>query len=100
MAVQIVMTLVFLVLGIVFALGKGAFLIAGYNTMSKEEKAGYDEKKLLKNMSLMMFSCAVCTAVGLIGEIIDAHWLVTLSFLLIVPCLVFFLIRINRESRR
>ncbi len=88
----------FLALGILFASGKGAFLIAGHNTTSKEEKARYDEKKLLKTMSRMMFSFAVCTAIGLIGEILKAKWLVTLGFVLIVPCLVFFLIRVNKNS--
>ena len=42
---QGVMTFIFLVLGIVFALGKGAFLIAGYNVMSKEEKADMMRKR-------------------------------------------------------
>lgn len=39
---------IFLALGIVFLCGKGAFLIAGYNTASKEEKAKYDEKILAR----------------------------------------------------
>ena len=42
--VHLVVAGIFLVLGTVFAFGKGAFLIAGYNTASAEEKAKYDEK--------------------------------------------------------
>lgn len=34
--------------------GKGSFLIAGYNTASKEEKERYDEKKLCRVMGLCM----------------------------------------------
>lgn len=34
--------------------GKGSFLIAGYNTASKEEKERYDEKKLCRVMGLGM----------------------------------------------
>ena len=34
----------FIVLGIIFLSGKGADLIAGYNTASPEEKASIDEK--------------------------------------------------------
>ncbi|MFQ9922372.1 MAG: DUF3784 domain-containing protein [Beduini sp.] len=34
------------IMTIVFLLGKGGFLIAGYNTASAEEKTQYDEKKL------------------------------------------------------
>jgi O-antigen/teichoic acid export membrane protein len=32
--------------------GKGGWLISGYNTMSKEEKAKYDEKKLCRWVGL------------------------------------------------
>ena len=46
--VNIVIALMFLLLGTVFMRGKGAFLIVGYNTSSKEEKAKYDEKALCR----------------------------------------------------
>ena len=36
------------IISIVLLSGKGAFLIAGYNTSSNEKKAKYDEKKLCK----------------------------------------------------
>ena len=49
---------VFIIFGIIIALmivmsvfllnGKGAFLIAGYNTMSKKRKALYDEKAMCR----------------------------------------------------
>lgn len=40
----------FAVISIAFFMGKGSFLIAGYNTASKQEKEKYDEKKLLRVM--------------------------------------------------
>ena len=46
-----VLWVVFVVLGLlslVMLSGRGAFLIAGYNTASEEEKAKYDEKKLCR----------------------------------------------------
>ena len=100
MVMQAIITLMLVGLGILFALGKGAFLIAGYNTMSEKEKARYDEKKLMKNMSLMMFCCAACTTVGLIGTIINRHWLVNLGFILMAPCVLYFIIRVNTKSLR
>ena len=100
MVTQAIITLMLIGFGILFALGKGAFLIAGYNTMSAEERAKYDEKKLMKNMSLMMFSCAACTGVGLIGSIIKQPGLVNLGFILMVPCVLYFIIRVNTKSRR
>ena len=58
LAVFLVITALFVVLGIIFASGKGANLIAGYNTASREEKAQTNEKKLLKAMSVLMFVLA------------------------------------------
>ena len=40
------LVLLFLILGILLWNGKGAFLIAGYNTSSKEEQSKYNEKAL------------------------------------------------------
>lgn len=44
----IAMASVFLAISIFLFLGKGSWLIAGYNTAFSEEKAKYDEKKLCK----------------------------------------------------
>lgn len=48
------MTILFLILTIVFLMGKGGFLIAGYNTASAKEKARYDEKKMCRVMGVSM----------------------------------------------
>ena len=49
-----------LILGVIFLKGKGAFLIAGYNTASKAEKEKIDEKKLCRYMGRLMFALAGC----------------------------------------
>ena len=36
------------ILSVVLLFGKGSFLIAGYNMLSKERKAQYDEKRLCR----------------------------------------------------
>lgn len=100
MKAQIIAALLFLILGIVFACGKGTFLIAGYNTLPEEKKARYDARKILRDMSRMMFSCVGCMVVGILGSIVDAPWLAALGIVLTAPVIVFFLIRINRESKR
>ena len=48
MIICLILAILFLVLSIFLFNGKGAFLIAGYNTMSKEKKNNFDEKKLCK----------------------------------------------------
>ena len=53
MIVLILVEVMFITLSVLFFMGKGKNLIAGYNTMSKEEKEKYDEKKLLRSMGFM-----------------------------------------------
>lgn len=60
LVIRLLVAASFLALGIVFSRGKGTSLIAGYNTASPEEKAKYDEKKLCKAMSRLMFVLALC----------------------------------------
>lgn len=43
-----ILILTFLIMGILLLMGKGSWLIAGYNTMSEKEKKKYDEKKMCK----------------------------------------------------
>ncbi|KAA1036922.1 DUF3784 domain-containing protein [Macrococcus equipercicus] len=45
--ILIIIILLFLIpLAVMFSMEKGAMLIAGYNTMSKDQQSQYDEKKL------------------------------------------------------
>lgn len=57
---------IFVILTVVFLLGQGSGLVAGYNTASKEEQEKYDKKKLCKVVgcgmaviSIMLFVMAV-----------------------------------------
>ena len=49
----------FVFLGILFFFGKGKFLIAGYNTLTKEQKERINTKALTKLVSLLMFVAAL-----------------------------------------
>lgn len=59
MVTFIILGIAFVALGITFFLGKGSFLIAGYNTLDQQEKAKYSEKRLMKCMSAFCFSMTV-----------------------------------------
>jgi membrane protein YdbS with pleckstrin-like domain len=41
--------------------GKGAFLIAGYNTMSKEKQAKYDVKAMCRSVGRFLLWTVCCT---------------------------------------
>ena len=53
----IILALLFLILAICLFLGHGAWLIAGYNTMSPEEQQKYDKKKVCRATGIVCFAC-------------------------------------------
>lgn len=57
--ITLVIGLLFIVMGIALFCGKGSWLIAGYNTMSPQEKEKYDEKKLCKAASVVCVLCSL-----------------------------------------
>lgn len=54
MIVNICLSILFIVLAVIFLMGKGDMLIAGYNTASKEERQKVNIKRLRLLMALMM----------------------------------------------
>ena len=97
---MVIALLMLLALAVLFALGKGGFLIAGWNVMSPEERARYDEKKVYRNMSAMMFSCALCLAIMLLGKATEIEALKWTGALLILPCVIFFAVRVNTAGKK
>jgi hypothetical protein len=55
------------VLSAILLSGRGAFLVAGYNTSSKEQKEKYDGKKLSRTAGVMLSVITVATALFLFG---------------------------------
>lgn len=88
LAIHCGMILLFLLLGLVFSRGKGAFLIAGYNTASKAERAKYDEKALCCFMGKLMFALAGAWAPIALSALLDRMWLLWLGLgLFLAVCL-------------
>jgi len=51
--------LILFILGISIILGKGSWMISGYNTMSKEEKANCNIKKISRAVGIFLLIMAV-----------------------------------------
>lgn len=60
------LVIIFGVISIIFFSGKGGFLIAGYNTSSKEEKKKYNEKKLCMVMGCLSTFITILLVIQLI----------------------------------
>lgn len=95
--INIIVTVSFVLLGLYFSTGKGGFLIAGYNTSSKEAKAKINESKLCKFMSKFMFILAACWLLITLGQIVKI--LLKLGIVLFIAATIFSLIYMNTGDR-
>ena len=98
--VNIFIIVLFILLGLLFARGKGAGLIAGYNTMSAREKEKYDKKKLCKAMAKLMFALAACWAVLAAGIISQVKWLHWAGMILFFAAAIVGVILMNKNDER
>ena len=87
------------VLGLVIRSGKGAFLIAGYNTASKEEKEKTDEKKLCKAVGNLLLGLAVCWILPTVGMAIEKMWIVWVGFALTTMVCIIGVVYMNTGDR-
>ena len=90
---------VFVVLGLVFRKGKGAFLIAGYNTASKATKETIDESKLCRYISRLMFVLAGCWLIITSCELFGKIWLLWIGLALFLVSIIIGVIYINTGGR-
>ncbi len=91
----VIITIVVLVIcGIIFAFGKGDFLIAGYNTASKKEKEKYNKKRLTGCMSVFCFANAIVIAV--MGYVDSDEFALSVGLPLIILLIVLLSLCINK----
>ena len=89
----------FAALGLVFASGRGAGLISGYNTASAEEKARYDEKKLCAAMAKLMFALALCWLLAAFGALFHATILIWIGQALFLVAVIVGVVLLNTGNR-
>jgi len=71
----------FIVLGVFLLNGKGAFLIAGYNTLSDRDKAKYDTKALCRAVGWLLISMAVLGLLFPLASVFESSWLFLVTFI-------------------
>ena len=101
-AVTAPLTLLFLVFGILLWNGKCAFLIAGYNTSSKEEKSRYNEKALCRFVAKLMFFCAICMLLFFLAPYVGTWlmWLTQAVMLIVIIAAVIYANTGNRFKKK
>ncbi|MBB6452513.1 uncharacterized membrane protein YgdD (TMEM256/DUF423 family) [Salirhabdus euzebyi] len=95
----IIVIVLFIVFGIFLSVGKGAFLIAGYNTMPKEEKEKYDTVALCKFMGKMMFVLSFSMVFWVLSDLLEKVWLFVLGIVLFITTVIFILFYTNTGNR-
>ena len=88
-----------LILAVYLSQGKGAFLIAGYNTMPKEEKAKYDEVALCKFMGKVLYGICFSLVLLSLSEWLEIPALLWMGIALMIGLIVFTLVYSNTGNR-
>lgn len=91
--------LLLVILGLYLLQGKGAWLIAGYNTMPKEDKAKYDETALCKATGKLILGVAFSTVLLVTGDFFNNSILLIAGIGITVFIILFSVIYINTGSR-
>jgi len=99
MVFEICVILLLIVLGILQLNGKGAFLIAGFNTKSYEEQEKYNITALSKFMGIMMFWLAFSMVFWVLSDLFRVHFLFIVGMVLFVCIILFMLIYMNTNNR-
>ena len=94
-----VLSLVFIVMGIVLLSGHGSWMIAGYNTMSKEEKGKIDGVALCKFMGKIILPVGITMPSLFIGDMLDTKWFAIGFGVLTVGLVVFAVVYANTGNR-
>ncbi|MBF8153030.1 DUF3784 domain-containing protein [Exiguobacterium sp. TBG-PICH-001] len=97
--VYFVILIPLLVFAIVLSKGKGASLLAGYNTLSESKKQDYDEVALCQFMGKIMYG--VCFSILLIAgsELFEYQSLFSLGVMLLFILIVFAVVYSNTNDR-
>lgn len=90
-----IICLIFIVLGVAISKYKCYWLISGYNTQSKEEKARVDIEKVAKHMGRM---CYLIAFIIFIGAIVSDYFEISIiPFVIILIIIIFgYLIYLQR----
>ena len=84
-----VIAALFIVLAVIFLMGKGDKLIAGYNTLSEEERKGITIHRLRILMAIVsVFTTCFCILLSFIGEDLKSILAATFLFIIITFIIV------------
>lgn len=96
---SLIVLIPFLFFAILLSKGKGASLLAGYNTMSDSEKAQYDEVALCKFMGKIMYGISFSILLFALSEVLENQILFIIGLILLLTFIIFALMYSNTRNR-
>lgn len=91
--------ILFAVLGYLIKYKKWSWLIAGYNTSSKEAKEKYNIEALNNSVGNLFFLIGGIISSAYLGELLDLDWILSLRRALIIVVSLGAIIYLNTSSR-
>ena len=90
-----------IILAIFLINGKGSFLIAGYNTMSKHRKEKYDKFALCRFTGWLLIVISVCIFILFLGIYFQKSWLTYcgIGLIIVVPICAAIYMNISKHFR-
>ena len=95
----LIISIPFFILAINLSKGKGASLLAGYNTLSDSEKAQYDEVALCKFMGRMMYGITFSIFLFSLSEMLENKVIFIIGLILLLSLITFSLVYSNTGNR-
>ena len=96
---SLIISIPFLIFAIILSKGKGASLLAGYNTMPDSEKAQYDEVAMCKFMGKIMYGISFSTLLFALSELLENQIIFIIGLILFLSLIIFALVYSNTGNR-
>ncbi len=91
--------LLMLVMSVFLLMGKGAWLIAGYNTLDKKEQEKYDSAALCRFVGKYLLSVSLLMPALPVGWIFGLNWLIAAYILYMLVATFFVMVYCNTGNR-
>lgn len=95
----LIISIPFLIFAITLSKGKGASILAGYNTMPDSKKARYDEVALCKFMGKIMYGISFSIVLFSLSELFENQIIFIVGLILLLSFIIFALIYANTGNR-
>ncbi|NGP46615.1 DUF3784 domain-containing protein [Bacillaceae bacterium SIJ1] len=95
----LIIAIPFIIFAITLSKGKGASILAGYNTMPDHKKAQYDEVALCKFMGKIMYGISFSILLFALSELLENQVIFMIGLMLFLSLLIFTLVYANTRNR-